>query len=159
MKVFFWGLVILGAGYAVYGAMMSGYQWLQIQNVVDEVLQPRNLRELPTAADVRTRIVREAASAGVPVSDREVKVEKTPAEVAIRVFWTFPMIVYNGETVLSIPLSVSKRHLLDGRAYFRDPAFASAMSVRTRARSSSLGATFTNRSHARTAPSTSFFAS
>jgi hypothetical protein len=161
MKVFFWGLVAVACCYTAYGAMMSVYQWFQVHNVVDEVLQPRNLRELPTATDVKTRIVREAVSAGVPLGEREVKVVANKGVLAIQVAWTFPMIVYRGESVLAIPLSVKKEHQLGaGRAYRpREPAFASAISFWTRARSSAVGATSTNRSHARTAPSTSFFAS
>jgi hypothetical protein len=160
MKVFFWGLVAVACCYAAYGAMMSGYQWFQIHSVVDEVLQPRNLRDLPTATDVKRRIVSDAASAGVSLVEREVNVVANRGVLAIQVAWTFPMIVYKGEAVLAIPLSVKKQHPLDGgRAYFGDPALASAMSFWTRARSSALGATLTKRSHARTAPATSFFAS
>ena len=161
MKLFFWGLVAVACCYAAYGAMMSGYQWFQIHSVLDEVLQPRNLRELPTATDVKQRIVREATAVGVPLAAREVNVVANRGVLAIQVAWTFPMIVYNGESVLAIPLSVKKQHQIDaGRAYGgRDPAVASAISFSTRARSSALGATFTKRSHARTAPATSFLAS
>ena len=162
MKVFFWGLMAVACCYAAYGAMMSGYQWFQVHSVVDEVLQPRNLRELPTATEVKRRIVLEATSAGVPLADREVNVVSNRGVLAIQVAWTFPMIVYKGEPVVAIPLSVKKQHQLDaGRADHRprDPAFASAISFWTRSRSSALGATFMNRSHALTAPATSRFAS
>lgn len=161
MKVFFWGLVVVACCYAAYGLMMSGYQWFQVHNVVDEVLQPRNLRELPTPVDVRRRIVREATEAGVPLEDREVNVVTTQGTLAIQVAWTFPMIVYKGESVLAIPLSVKKRHQVGaGRVYLpRALALASAMSFWTRARSSAVGATATKRSQACTAPATSFFAS
>ena len=161
MKVFFWGLVAVACCYAAYGAMMSAYQWFQIHSVVDEVLQPRNLRELPTAGDVKRRIVHEATSAGIPLEEGEVNVVSSRGTLAIRVVWTFPMLVYKGEPVLAIPLSVQKQHAVDaGRAYRpRDPAFASAISFWTRSRSAAVGATFTHRSHARTAPATSFFAS
>jgi hypothetical protein len=161
MKVFFWGLVAVACCYTAYGAMMSVYQWFQVHTVVDEVLQPRNLRELPTATDVKTRIVRDAASAGVALAEREVNVVAGKGVLAVRVAWAFPMIVYRGESVLAIPLSVKKEQTLDGgRAYGpRAPFLASAISCRTRARSSAVGATSTKRSQARTAPATSFFTS
>jgi nitrogen-specific signal transduction histidine kinase len=160
MKVFFWGLVAVACCYAVYGGMMSAYQWFQVHNVVDEVLQPRNLRELTTTMDVKRRIMREAAEAGVPLAEREVNVVSNKGVLAIQVAWTFPMIVYKGESVLAIPLSVKKRHIDGGRAHRSgEPALASAISFWTRARSSAVGATLTKRSHARTAPATSFFAS
>jgi hypothetical protein len=161
MRVFFWGLVAVACCYVFYAGSMSVYQWFQIRGVIDETLEPRNLRELATAGDVRTRILREANQAGVPLEEREITVVAAERELKVNVVWTFPVIVYKGEPVLAIPLSVKKNHpLVGGRAYRpRDPAFASAMSFLTRSRSSALGATFTNRSHARTAPATSCLAS
>jgi hypothetical protein len=110
---------------------------------------------------VKTRILREANEAGVPIEEREVTVVVAERELKLNVVWTFPVFVYKGESVLAIPLSVKKSHQLGGgRAYrLRDPAFASAMSFFTRSRSSALGATLMNRSQALTAPATSFLAS
>lgn len=161
MKVLFWGLVAVACCYAAYGAMMSAYQWFQVHSVVDEVLHPRNLRDLPTASDIKRRIVRDATTAGVPLDERGVDVVAGKSVLAIRVAWTFPMLVYQGESVLAIPLSVTKEHQIGaGRAYrLPDAALASAISFSTRARSSALGATCTKRSQARTAPAMSFFAS
>jgi hypothetical protein len=162
MRVFFWGLVVVGCCYAFYAGTMSVYQWFQIHSLIEETLEPRNLRELATAGDVRTRIVREANEAGIPINEREVTVVSAERELKVNVVWTFPVIVYKGEPVLAIPLSVKKNHSLGagGRAYrLRDPAFASAMSFVTRSRSAALGATLTKRSQARTAPATSFLAS
>jgi hypothetical protein len=160
MRVFFWGLVAVACFYAAYAGMMSVYQWFQVRGVVDEVLEPRNLRDLPTAVDVKRRIVREVNEAGVPILDREVKVITANRTLLVDVVWTFPVIVYKGESVLAIPLSVKKQHELGGRAYLPpEPALASAISFWTRWRSSADGATATKRSHARTAPATSFFAS
>jgi hypothetical protein len=161
MRVFFWGLVAVGCCYVAYAGMMSVYQWFQVWSVIDETLEPRNLRELATPGDVKIRILREANEAGVPIAEREVSVVSADRMLKVNVVWTFPVIVYKGESVLAIPLSVKKNHPLGGgRAYrLRDPALASAMSFLTRSRSSALGATFTNRSQALTAPATSFLAS
>jgi hypothetical protein len=160
MRVFFWGLVAVACCYLAYAAMMSGYQWFQVRTVIDETLEPRNFRELATLGDVKMRILREANEAGVPIAEREVSVVSADRILKVNVVWTFPVIVYKGESVLAIPLSVKKSHPLGGRAYLpRDPAFASAMSFWTRSRSAALGATLMNRSHELTAPGTSFFAS
>ena len=161
MRFFFWGLVAVACCYLAYAGMMSVYQWFQIHSVINETLQPRNLRELTTAADVKTRILREANEAGVPIAEREVSVVVADRELKLNVVWTFPVIVYKGESVLAIPLSVKKNHPLGGgRAYRRpDPPLASAISFLTRSRSAALGATLTKRSQERTAPATSFFAS
>jgi hypothetical protein len=161
MRVFFWGLVAVGCCYVAYAAMMSGYQWFQVRSVIEDTLEPRNLRELATVSDVKLRIMREANEAGVPIVEREVSVVSADRMLKVNVIWTFPVIVYKGESVLAIPLSVKKSHPIGGvRAHLpRDPAFASAISFVTRSRSSALGATLTNRSHALTAPATSFFTS
>ncbi len=161
MRVFFWGLVAVACCYVAYAGMMSVYQWFQIHSVIDETLEPRNLRELATLGDVKTRILREANEAGVPIDEREVSVVSADRMLKINVVWTFPVIVYKGESVLAIPLSVKKTHPVGGgRAYRpRDSAFASAMSFLTRSRSAALGATLMNRSQALTAPATSFLAS
>jgi hypothetical protein len=162
MRVFFWGLVAVACFYVAYAAMMSGYQWFQVRSVIEETLEPRNFRELATVVDVKMRILREANEAGVPIEEREVSVVSADRMLKVNVVWTFPVIVYKGESVLAIPLSVKKSHPIGGagRAYrLREPAFASAMSFFTRSRSSALGATLTNRSQALTAPGTSFFTS
>ena len=133
MKVFFWGLVAVACCYGAYAAMMSAYQWYQVRSVIEDVLEPRTLAELPTAGDVKKRILREATSAGVPLGEREVNVVSTRGVLAIQVVWTFPVIVYKGESVLAVPLSVKKQHQAGGRAYLpREVAFASAMSFSTR---------------------------
>lgn len=162
MRVFFWGLVAVACFYAAYAIMMSGYQWFQVRSVIEETLEPRNFRELSTVVDVKMRILREAKEAGVPIEEREVSVVSADRMLKVNVVWTFPVIVYKGESVLAIPLSVKKSHPLGGpgRAYLpRDPAFACAISFLTRSRSSGLGATLMNRSQALTAPGTSFFTS
>jgi hypothetical protein len=133
MKVFFWGVVVISLCYAAYAGMMSAYQWFQIRTVIEDVLEPRTLAELPTAGDVKKRILREATTAGVPLDDREVNVVATNAGLAIQVAWTFPVIVYKGESVLAVPLSVKKQHAAGGRAYLpRELALASAISFSTR---------------------------
>ncbi len=161
MRVFFWGLVAVACFYVAYAIMMSGYQWFQVRSVIEETLEPRNFRELATLGDVKMRILREAKEAGVPIDEREVSVTSADRMLKVNVVWTFPVIVYKGESVLAIPLSVKKNHPLDGRAAYRprDPVFASAISFFTRSRSSPLGATLRNRSHALTAPATSFLTS
>lgn len=129
MRVFFWGLVAVACCYVAYALMMSGYQWFQVRSVIEDTLEPRNLNELPTPAAVKTRILKEAISAGVPLSEREVNVVSSKGVLAIQVVWTFPVIVYKGESVLAVPLSVKRQHQIGSRAYLPGaPALASAMS-------------------------------
>jgi hypothetical protein len=129
MRVFFWGLVAVACCYVAYALMMSGYQWFQVRSVIEDTLEPRNLSELPTHAAVKTRILKESVAAGVPLSEREVNVVSNKGVLAIQVVWTFPVIVYKGESVLAVPLSVKRQHHVGSRAYRPGaPALASAMS-------------------------------
>ena len=78
----------------------------------------------------------------------------------VNILWSFPIIIYRGEPVISIPLSLKRTKPPAGAFYLpAGRAFASAIMRSTRARSSPAGTTFTNRSHERIAPAVSFFAS
>jgi hypothetical protein len=163
MKVIFWGLVAVAFAYAAYGVMMSGYQYLTLSNVVDDATQKQSLAEHPTPRELKAKIVKDSVDAGVPLTDRDVAVTMADRVVTVNIIWTFPMIMYKGEPVLAIPLSLKRtKEMTAGSVDYFAPAgraFASAISRSTRARSSPGGATFTKRSHERIAPGTSFFAS
>jgi len=162
MKVIFWGLVAVGFAYAAYGVMMSGYQYLTLSSVVDDATQKHSLAENPTPRQLKAKILKDSADAGVPLEDRDVAVTMADRVVTVNIIWTFPMIMYKGEPVLAIPLSLKRtKEMTTGSAY-RAPAgraFASAISRSTRARSSPGGVTFTKRSHERIAAGTSLFVS
>jgi hypothetical protein len=160
MKLFFWGLVAVAAAYGAYAVMMSAWQYLQVSGVVDDVFQPRTLTELGSAQAVKEKILRDTAESGVPLESRDVSVTVSERLYTVNVIWSFPVIIYRGEPVLSIPLSLKReKAVAGGSAYLPAgrPAFASAIMRSTRARSSPAGATFRNRSQERMAPGASFF--
>jgi len=105
MKTLFWGLVIVLVGYAAYAAMMSAWQWFEIETVVEEALEPRNATD---AITVKSAIVKGANKAGVPLTERDVLVMMSERAMLVNVVWTYPVLLIKGETVLAVPLSVKR---------------------------------------------------
>jgi hypothetical protein len=160
MRLFFWGLVAVAAAYAAYAVMMSAWQYFQVSGVVDDVMQPRTIAELGSAKAVKNKILKDSAESGVPLSERDVNVTIDSRLYTVNIIWSFPVIVYHGEPVLSIPLSLKRSKQTAGAFYLpAGRAFASAIMRSTRVRSSPAGTTLTNRSHDRIAAAVSFFAS
>ena len=160
MKLFFWGLVAVAAAYAAYAVMMSAWQYFQVSGVVDDIMQPRTIAELGSAKAVKSKILKDSADSGVPLTERDVDVTIDNRMYTVNIVWSFPVIVYHGEPVLSIPLSLKRSKQTAGAFYLPGGrAFASAIMRSTRVRSSPAGTTFTNRSHERIAPAVSFFTS
>jgi len=160
MRLFFWGLVAVAAAYAAYAVMMSAWQYLQVSGVVDDVMQPRAIADLGSARAVKTKILKETAESGVPLEDRDVSVTVDNRLYTVKIFWSFPVVIYQGEPVLSIPLSLTRSKQTAGASYLpAGRAFAAAIIRSTRVRSSPAGTTFMNRSHERIAPAASFFPS
>ena len=160
MRLVFWGLVAVAAAYAGYAVMMSAWQYFQVSGVVDDVMQLRSIAELGSARAVKSRILKDAAESGVPLEERDVSVTIDNRACTVNILWSFPVIIYHGEPVLSIPLSLKRTKQTAGAVYLpAGRAFASAIMRSTRARSSLAGTTFTKRSHERIAPAVSFFAS
>jgi hypothetical protein len=108
MKLFFWGLVAVAAAYTAYGAMMSAWQYFQVSGVVDDVMQPRSIAELGSPRAVKHRILQGTAESGVPLEDREVNVSSDNRVYTVNIIWSFPVIIFKGEPVLSIPLSLKR---------------------------------------------------
>src|SRR5919204_6194244 len=152
MRLVFWGLVAVALAYAAWAGMMSAWQYFQISGVVDDVMQPRSIAELGSARAVKNKILKDSAESGVPLADRDVSVTIDNRIYTVNVIWSFPVIVYHGEPVLAIPLSLKRTKQTAGAFYLPGGrALASAIIRSTRVRSSPAGTTFTNRSHERMA--------
>ena len=109
---------------------------------------------------MQNKILKDSADSGVPLQDRDVSVTVDNRVYTVNIIWSFPLIVYHGEPVLAIPLSLKRTRQPAGAFYLpAGRAFASAIIRSTRVRSAPAGTTFTNRSHERMAPAASFFAS
>ena len=117
MRLFFWGLVAVVAAYGAYAVMMSAWQYLQVSGVVDDVMQPRAIADLGSARAVKARILKETAESGVPLEDRDVSVTVDNRLYTVKILWSFPVIIYQGEPVLSIPLSLTRSKQTAGAFY------------------------------------------
>src|SRR5499433_3750309 len=158
MKLFFWGLVAVAAAYVAYAVMMSAWQYFQVSGVVDDVMQPRTLAELGSAGAMKSRILKDTAESGVPLQERDVSVTVDNRTYTVNIVWSFPVIIYHGEPLLSIPLSLKRTTHTAGAFYLpAGRAFASAIIRSTRERSSPAGTSCTKRSHERIALAVSFF--
>jgi hypothetical protein len=107
MRLIFWGLVIVAFCYVAYSGMIAAWSWIAIQNAVDEIISKEGIESVPVP-EVRSRVMKAANEAGIPINEKEVVVTKEEKGVQVEIFWTMPMIVVKGEPVLAVPLSVKR---------------------------------------------------
>jgi hypothetical protein len=107
MRLMFWGLVIVAFCYVAYSGMIAAWSWIAIQNAVDEIISKEGIESV-SVPEVRSRVMKAANEAGVPINEKEVLVTKEDRGVQVEIFWTMPMIVVKGEPVLAVPLSVKR---------------------------------------------------
>jgi hypothetical protein len=160
VRLVFWGLVAVAICWVAYGVMMSAWQYFEVAGVVDDALRSRNVADIGTARTVKDRILKASAESGIPLDADDVNVSLENQTYSVNVIWSFPILIYQGQPVLRIPMSLSRTKQAVEAFYLpAGRAFASAIIRSTRVRSSPGGETFTNRSHERIAPAGSFFAS
>ena len=160
MKLVYWGLVAVAICWLAYAGMMSIWQYFQVSGVVDDALRARNVADIGTARTVKDKILKASAESGIPLDAGEVSVSFENQTYSVNVIWSFPILIYQGQPVLRIPMSLTRTKQATEAFYLpAGRALASAIIRSTRVRSSPGGETFTNRSQERMAPAGSFFAS
>jgi hypothetical protein len=107
MRLIFWGLVIVAFCYLAYSGMLAAWSWIAVQNAVDEIISKEGIESVPIP-EVRSRVMKAANEAGIPINEKEVLVTKEENGVQVEIFWTMPMVVVKGEPVLAVPLSVKR---------------------------------------------------
>jgi hypothetical protein len=105
MKLIAVGLLVVGLFYALYAGFIAVRSYLDVSSAVDRALeeQARN-----GAASVRAGIVKHAGEAGVPLDDRLVQVGEDERSLSVRLRWSSPVITYNGQHIIEIPLSLER---------------------------------------------------
>jgi hypothetical protein len=109
MKLVFWLLVAVVLFYGAYSGMMAVWSYFQINDIVEQAVRERpGLGADDRVRQVRDEIVKSAARSGLALDGRAVDVRSAGGALSVKVRWTYPVIVYNSETLFSIPLSVDR---------------------------------------------------
>ena len=109
MKAIFWLLVAVGLVYAFYTGAMAVWQYFEIKGIAGTSVEERaKVNPADRPARVREDILRKAPASGVALDEREVFVAEENRVLRVQIRWSYPAIVYKGDTVLSVPLSFDK---------------------------------------------------
>jgi hypothetical protein len=107
MRLIFWGLVVVAFCYAAYSGMIAAWSWIAVNNAVDEIISKEGIDAVP-APEVKARVMQATNEAGIPIAENQVSVTRDDRGVKVEIIWTMPVIIVKGDTVLAIPLSVSR---------------------------------------------------
>jgi hypothetical protein len=107
MKLFFWGVVIVGLAYLAYSGMVAASSWIAVNNAVDEIVSADNVETIPSR-ELKSKVMTAANAAGVPLNEKDVVVTNMGRGVNIEVLWTVPVVVVNGDAVFAVPLAVRR---------------------------------------------------
>lgn len=123
MKKLFIVLVVVGIVFGVYSAMMAGYSYVTISNLLDEVV-PRQIGTRGVADShqaqerderIRAAVARSVTDAGLPIEPSAVEVGEDGGRLAVRVSYPYPVVTLKGETKAAIPVSVTSTFPLPPR--------------------------------------------
>jgi hypothetical protein len=107
MKILFWGLVIVALCYGAYSGMIAVWSWIAVNNAVDEIISKEGVEAVP-GPEIKKKVLAATSEAGVPLTENDVIVNLEDRVVKVEIVWTVPVIVFKGETVFAIPLSVKR---------------------------------------------------
>jgi hypothetical protein len=107
MRLIFWGLVVVAFCYAAYSGMIAAWSWIAVNNAVDEIISKEGIDAVPVP-EVKARVMQATNEAGIPIAENQVSVTRDDRGVKVEIIWTMPVIIVKGDTVLAIPLSVSR---------------------------------------------------
>ncbi len=109
MKTVFWLLVAVGVVYAFYLGAVAVWQYYEIKGIVEESVAERAKADrFERAGRVKDDILRRARVSDVTLDERDVFVTEEGRTLRVLIRWSYPVIVYKGDVVLSIPLAFDK---------------------------------------------------
>ena len=109
MKAVFWLLVAVGLVYTFYSGAVAVWQYLEIKGIAEDSAAERaKVDPSDRPGRVREDILRKAPESGVPLDEREVFVTEENRVLRVQIRWSYPVMVYKGDAVLSVPLSFDK---------------------------------------------------
>jgi hypothetical protein len=112
--------LVVAIFFLIYQFMIAGYGWFQMSTVVDDVAsrelktiaerngQPANIFEGDRYAKVREGILKGAEEAGVTLNADDVAVTVENNTLDIRLRWGAPMLTYQGQTYVELPMTIQR---------------------------------------------------
>ena len=106
MRALFWVLVAILCVYIFYTGAMAVWSYLEITSIVEDVVNERASRagRDERAIRIRDEIAKKVADSGIKTDDRSVTVSDTGPALDVGVRWNWPVVSYQGEVWVSLPL-------------------------------------------------------
>jgi hypothetical protein len=106
MKTLFWVFVAIFCVYVFYTGAMAVWSYLEVTSLVEDVVNERASRgdRNERATRIRDEIAKKVAQSGIKIDERSVSVSDTGLTLDIGVRWNMPVVTYQGEDYLSLPL-------------------------------------------------------
>jgi hypothetical protein len=109
MKPLLWLFLAIGLVYGFYSGAVAVYEYMQVKDVVEESVQERSrLDRYERPGRVKDDILRKSSAAGINLEERDVMVTEENSVLRVLIRWTRPVIVYNNEAYVSIPISYDR---------------------------------------------------
>jgi len=116
MKALFWVFVAILCVYAFYSGAMVVWSYLEITGVVEEVVVERARGDRnERATRIRDEIAKKVAESGIKIDARSVSVSDTGPTLDVGVRWSWPVVSYQGEDYLSLPLKHERTFTIPAR--------------------------------------------
>jgi hypothetical protein len=115
--------LIVAMFFGIYQLMLAAAGWFQMATVIDDVAarelkglerisQPASIFEGDRYAKIREGILKGARDVGVNLQTEGVAVTVENNVLEVQLSWGAPMITYNGETYLQIPMTMQREFAL-----------------------------------------------
>jgi hypothetical protein len=106
MKTLFWVFVAILCVYIFYTGAMAIWSYLEITSLVEDVVNERASRSdrNERATRIRDEIAKKVVQSGIKIDERSVSVSDTGLTLDVGVRWNMPVVSYQGEDYLSLPL-------------------------------------------------------
>ena len=109
MKIVFGFLVGIGLVYAFYSGAVAGYSYFQVRGIVEDTVGERARTDRSERASrIEQDILRKASENGLTLNLRELSVTEDDRTLRVLIRWSYPVFIYKGEALLSMPLSFDK---------------------------------------------------
>ena len=103
MKTLFWVFVAIFCVYIFYTGAMVVWSYLEVTSLVEDVVNERATRA-DRATRIRDELAKKVAESGIKVDERSVSVADTGPTLDVGVRWYWPVVSYQGQDYLSLPL-------------------------------------------------------